>query len=91
MVVRHRGEVVESDHVLRPQSDTLLVAQPGLVLVLLVPEEVAVVVPHLGVVGSAGQAGPEELRPGGPGSVPAEEPGGAQEEEGEEAQVEAVV
>ena len=37
LVVRHRGEVVEGDDVLRPQSDALLVAEPGPVLVLLVP------------------------------------------------------
>ena len=63
LVIRDRCKVVEGDDIVGPKSDTLLVAQPGLVLVLLVPEEVAVVVPHLGVVWSAGQAGPEELRP----------------------------
>ena len=84
MVVRHGCEVVESDHVVRPQPDALLVAEPGQLLPLLVPQEVAVVVPHLGVVGGAGQAGPEQRRPGGPDGVPVEEPGAAHQEEGEE-------
>ena len=88
MVVSDGGEVVQSDHVLWPQSDALLVAEPGPVLVLLVPQEVPVVVPHLGVVRGAGQAGPEELRPGGPDRVPGEEPGGGGEEEGEDGEVE---
>ena len=70
LVVRHRGEVVEGDDVLRPQSDALLVAEPGLVLLLLVPQEVPVVVPNLRVVRSAGQARPEEVSPGGPDGVP---------------------
>ena len=61
LVVSDGGEVVEGDHVLRPESDALLVAEPGLVLVLLVPEEVAVVVPHLGVARGAGQPGPGDI------------------------------
>ena len=88
MVVSDGGEVVQSNHVLWPQSDALLVAEPGLVLVLLVPQEVPVVVPDLGVVRGAGQAGPEQVSPGSPDGVPVEEPGGAEDEEGEDGEVE---
>ena len=88
LVVTDGGQVVESDHVLRPESDALLVAQSGRVLVLLVPEEVGVVVPHLGVVRSAGQARPEQVPPGGPDCVSGEQPGGAEQEEGDAGEVE---
>lgn len=84
LVVRNGGKIVESDHVVRPQSDALLVAEPRHLLLLLVPEEVAVVVPDLGVVRSAGQAGLEQFGSGGPGSVPGEGPGRAEEEEGDD-------
>ena len=84
LVVSDGGEVVESDHVVRQQADALLVAESRQLLLLLVPEEVAVVVPDLGIVGSAGQTGPEELCPGGPDGVPGEGPGGAEEEEGDD-------
>ena len=53
LVVGHSGEVVERDHVVGPQPQGLLVAGSRSLLDLLVPQVVAVVIPHLGVVGSA--------------------------------------
>ena len=55
LVVGDRGEVVERNHVVRPQPQGLLVAGGGGPLNLLVPQVVPVVIPHLGVVGSACQ------------------------------------
>lgn len=58
LVVGDGGEVVEGDHVVGPQPHGLLVAGGRSLLDLLVPQVVAVVIPNLGVVGSARQTRP---------------------------------
>ena len=55
LVVSDGGEVVEGDHVVGPQPHCLLVAGGRGLLDLLVPQVVAIVVPHLGIVRSARQ------------------------------------
>ena len=55
LVVSDGGEVVEGDHVVGPQPHCLLVAGGRGLLDLLVPQVVAIVVPHLSIVRSARQ------------------------------------
>ena len=58
LVIGDSGEVVESDHVVGPQPQGLLVTGGRSLLDLLVPQVVAVVIPHLGIVRGAGQTRP---------------------------------
>ena len=58
LVIGDSGEVVESDHVVGPQPQGLLVTGSRSLFDLLVPQVVAVVIPHLGIVRSAGQTRP---------------------------------